>query len=334
MRLIRGLHNLSSLKSGCVATIGNFDGVHQGHRVILAQVREQAKRLQVPSVVMVFEPQPREFFQHEQSPPRLMRFREKLIALQNEQIDIVVCLQFKARLRNLTADEFIQQILVDALKVRYLVVGDDFRFGCDRAGNFQLLQQSGERAGYQVERTRTVEVSGDRVSSTRIRQALDQNDFDLAAQLLGHEYTITGCVVHGKKLGRQFGVPTANVSLGRKKPALNGVYAVSAQLIGPKRGAGSQSGALAAAVIVPEVESWKGVANIGSRPTVDGLRPALEVHLLDFSGDLYGYHLRVVFHHKIRDEQKFASLDLLKQQILLDVQMARRYFDEGATPLC
>jgi riboflavin kinase/FMN adenylyltransferase len=315
-----------------VATIGNFDGVHQGHRVILAQLREQAKRLQVPSVVMVFEPQPREYFQHELSPPRLMRFREKLMALRDEHIDIVVCLQFNARLRNLTADEFIHQILVDSLKVRYLVVGDDFRFGCDRSGNFQLLQQSGERAGYQVERTRTVEIGGDRVSSTRIRQALDQNDFTLAAQLLGHEYAITGCIVHGKKLGRQFGVPTANVSLGRKKPALSGVYAVTAQLVGRKRGTGSQSDCSETAEGLSEVESWQGVANIGTRPTVDGLRPALEVHLFDFSGDVYGYHLRVTFHHKIRDEQKFSSLDLLKHQIHLDLQKAHQYFDTRVMP--
>lgn len=324
MRLVRGLHNLAQLESGCVATIGNFDGVHQGHRVILAQVREHARRLNVPSVVMVFEPQPREYFQADKAPPRLMRFREKLAALATEEIDIVVCLQFTARLRNLTADAFIQNVLVDALKVRYLVVGDDFQFGCDRSGDFELLRSAGKIAGFEVEGTRTVEDDGQRISSTLVRQALDNNDFALASKLLGHEYKITGCVVHGQKLGRQFGVPTANVSLGRKVPALNGVYAVTAFLPEPK----SERGKLlqSQARLDDKVECWQGVANIGTRPTVGGRRPVLEVHLFDFSQEIYGQHLSVVFHHRIRDEQKFDSLGALKEQIIRDVAQAKEYF--------
>ena len=313
MRLIRGLHNLAPFEKGCVATIGNFDGVHLGHQTILEQVRAQARQRNLPSVVMVFEPQPREYFAQGEIPPRLMRFREKLAHLREQQIDIVLCLQFNERLRNLSARQFIDCILRDHLRLKHLVVGDDFRFGCDRQGNYAMLEEFGQHYGYSVERTRTIEVEGERVSSTRIRRVLDDHDFGLAERLLGHPYCMTGVVVHGQKLGRQIGVPTANVSLGRKVPALRGVYAVTARTV-PKGDYGSADG-----------DVWEGVANIGIRPTVNGLAPALEVHLFGFSGELYGRHIQVAFRAWLRDEQKFEGIDALKAQIQNDILKAKAY---------
>jgi riboflavin kinase/FMN adenylyltransferase len=322
MKLVRGLSSFVSnlpdtkdsgcielrmaLAAGCVATIGNFDGVHAGHKVVIEQVKEKALELGVPSVVVVFEPQPQEYFKKEAAPARLMRFREKLVALRTLNIDYLVCLTFNDQLHDMTAQQFIDKVLVSGLNVNHLVIGDDFRFGCDRTGDFALLKQTGKERGYSVENTKTVEVSGSRVSSTRVRNALNDNKFELVEQLLERPYTITGCVVHGRKLGRQLGVPTANVSLGRKVLVLKGVYAVEALLA---------SG-----------EYKKGVANIGVRPTVDGIQPSLEVHLFDFEGSIYGQHLCVTFKHKIRDEQKFSDINALKEQIFRDIEETKTYF--------
>lgn len=312
MRLIRGLTNLklqaqqagSPLHNGCVATIGNFDGVHVGHQTIIEQVRGQAARLGLPSVAMVFEPQPREFFQGEEAPPRLTEFRQKLQALTGRGIDHVVCLRFDERFRQYSGMGFIEDVLIDAMGVRHLVVGDDFRFGCDRAGDFSLLERVGKERGFTVENTRTVTVEGERVSSTRIREALAANQLDLARRLLGRAYAIEGRVVYGRQLGRDIGAPTANIRL-RHRPALRGVYVVAAQL--------------------PDGRCFDGVANIGVRPTVDGRQPSLEVHLFDFAGTLYGQRLRVTFRHPLRDEVRFDSVDALKAQIHKDMQEARAW---------
>ncbi len=311
MRLIRGLTNLkrlseqgnSLLAQGCVATIGNFDGVHRGHQTIIDQVRDKAKELGVPSVVMVFEPQPREFFQGSDAPPRLMSFRQKFEALLSSGIDIVLCLRFNDTFRSYSGMGFIEDVLIDGLKVRHLVVGDDFRFGCDRAGDFALLQKVGAERDFSVENTLTVTVDGDRISSTRIRQSLAENDLAGTEQLLGHPYRIEGRVVYGQQLGRQIGAPTANVLLP-KMPALRGVYVVG--------------------VTLADGRIQDGVANIGLRPTVDGKRPSLEVHLLDFAGTLYGSRISVEFRHFLRGEVKFDSVDELKDQIALDFEDARR----------
>jgi riboflavin kinase / FMN adenylyltransferase len=313
MKLVRGLQSLVAQKvisqqtqQGCVATIGNFDGVHIGHQVIIEQVRESAEKLGVPSVVVVFEPQPQEYFRVDAAPARLMRFREKLVALRELKIDYLLCLKFSDRLHEMSARQFIDQVLINGLNIKHLVIGDDFKFGNDRAGDFALLSQVGRECGYSVENTRTVEIDAERVSSTRVRNALDNNNFDLAERLLGHPYTITGCIVHGRKLGRQLGVPTANVSLARKTLVLKGVYAVEATL---------ESGVC-----------LQGVANIGVRPTVDGLQPSLEVHLFDFDDSIYGEHLQVVFKRRIRDEKKFSDIDALKVQILKDIEETKTYF--------
>lgn len=312
MRLIRGQSHLKQLSSradsplarGCVATIGNFDGVHLGHQTIIDQVKSKARALDLPSVVMVFEPQPREFFQGDEAPPRLMPFRQKVDALLARGVDLVLCLRFDQGFREYSALGFIDDVLVSGLAVRHLVVGDDFRFGCDRAGDFALLQAEGARNGFTVEHTRTVTVGGDRVSSTRIRNSLAANRLDEAEALLGHPYTIAGKVVYGKQLGRQINAPTANLRL-RRTPPLRGVYVVTATLANGRR--------------------YDGVANIGTRPTVDGTRPSLEVHLFDFAGTLYGQRLDVTFRHALRDEVKFDSIDALKDQIARDQDDARAW---------
>ncbi len=327
MRLIRGLHNLAPFSRGCVATIGNFDGVHKGHQKILNQVKMLAEARRVPSVVMVFEPQPREYFCQGKVPSRLMRFREKLSHLALQNIDVALCLQFNERLRSLSAAEFVQQILVRKLGLKHLVVGDDFRFGCDRKGDFSMLQAAGRRYGFSVENTQTVLVEGERVSSSRIRVALDRHQFKLAEALLGHPYCITGCVVHGQKLGRQLGVPTANVSLGRKVPPLNGVFVVRVRVVGKHnyyRNVAENGG---------QEKAWFGVANSGLRPTISGTAPSLEVHLFDFSaqdfgGELYGEHIQVAFLGWIRDEKKFDGIARLKQQIDRDIEQAKTFCAE------
>lgn len=312
MRLIRGLSNLRSLtrqpdsplQDGCVATIGNFDGVHVGHQTILEQVKARATAMGVPSVVMVFEPQPREFFQGAEAPPRLTGFRQKLELLMAQGVDHVLCVRFDEQFRQYSGMGFIEDVLIEGLAVRHLVIGDDFRFGCDRAGDFALLQSVGQKAGYTVEKTLTVEVAGERVSSTRVRKALQGNELDQAAALLGRCYGVVGRVVYGRQLGRQLGAPTANINLRRIAP-LRGVYVVAVELADGQR--------------------RDGVANIGLRPTVDGRQPSLEVHLFDFTGTLYGQRMRVEFRHPLRDEIKFDSVDALKDQIDQDFADARAW---------
>jgi len=306
MQLVRGLHNLRPQHRGCVATIGNFDGVHRGHQAILARLRERAVELGLPSCVVIFEPQPREFFAPDTAPARLARLRDKLDLLAAEGVDLVLCLAFNQRFSKLSAAEFVHTVLVDGLGVKHLEVGDDFRFGCDRIGDFDFLQKVGEQKGFTVEAAQTVEIDGVRVSSTKVRNALAAGDFTLAEHLLGRPFEITGRVLHGQKLARQLGTPTANVQLKRRRVPLTGVYLVSAEIDG---------------------KVWAGVANIGVRPTVAGDgRPHLEIHLLDFAGDIYGRRLTVVFYQKLRDEQRFASLEALKTAIDADVAAARAHW--------
>lgn len=306
--LIRGLHNLRPEHRGSVVTIGSFDGVHLGHQAIIQQVRAKALELNLPSVAMIFEPQPHEYFDGTKAPARLMRFREKIQALFDAGIDRVLCLPFNVSLRSLSGAEFIDQILVKGLGARYLVVGDDFHFGCDRTGDYQFLKAAGETHGFDVTDTHTYEIDAQRVSSTRIRAELEAGDFAKAAQLLGNAYAISGRVVYGQQLGRQLGVPTANVLLRRYRSPLSGVFAVKARL--------------------SDDRCVEGVANVGVRPTVNGgSKPILEVHLFEFDQNIYGQMISVEFFHKLREEQKFESLDRLKMQIHADIVDAKDYFN-------
>lgn len=305
MEIIRGLYNLRPRHGGCVATIGNFDGVHLGHQAVLGQLAERAGELGLPTAVVTFEPQPREFFTHGDTPPRLTRFREKMQALRRFSVDRVVCLRFNATLAAMPAAEFIERLLVQGLAVRYLVVGDDFRFGAARAGDFAMLRAAGDAHGFHVTSMHSFNIDGARVSSTRIRTALAVGDLEEAEKLLGRLYRMCGRVAHGDERGRQLGFPTANIHLHRKSSPLRGVYAV--EVFGLERA------------------PLAGVANVGTRPTVGGVRSQLEVHLLDFDGDLYGRYLHVDFLHKLRDERRFESLDALRAQIRQDVVVARAF---------
>lgn len=304
---IRGLHNLRPWHRGCVATIGSFDGVHLGHQAILRQLLAVARQHQLPAVVIIFEPQPHEFFSGDKAPARLMRLREKIQALLAAGVERVFCLQFNEQLRSLSAEEFIEKILLDGLGIKHLVVGDDFRFGCDRRGNFALLQSVGAERGFGVTDTCTLEVDGVRVSSTRIRQLLEQGDFAGVEKLLGRPYSISGRIVYGQQLGRKLGVPTANVHLRRYKSPLHGVFTVT--------------------VTFADGSVHNGVANVGVRPTVNGVKkPLLEVHIFDFARTVYGAMINVAFHTKLRDEQKFNSLDELQAQLQTDIAQAKQFF--------
>lgn len=305
-KIIRGFHNLPASSEGCVATIGNFDGVHLGHQAVLAQLAMKGDVLRLPAVVITFEPQPFEYFVPEKAPARLTRFREKVEALRAFSIQQLCVLRFNQALARMSAEEFIQKLLVNGLNVRYLVVGDDFRFGRHRQGDFAMLQQAGKQHGFQVVNMHTFAIEHDRVSSTRIRDALRVGDLEMAEKLLGRPYRMSGRVAHGDKRGRQMGFPTANIHLHRCKIPLTGVFAV--QLFGL------------------DEEPVNGVANIGIRPTVGGDKALLEVHLFDFNRTIYGEHVQVHFLHKIRDEQRFDGLDALIAQIKIDCGQAREFF--------
>lgn len=310
MELIRGLHNMRPSHHGCVATIGNFDGVHLGHQAVIGQLAEKADAVGLPAAVITFEPQPREYFLPQFAPPRLTRFREKIEALRRYAVRRVLCLAFNRKLAEMSAEEFIRRILVDGLGVKYLVVGDDFRFGRDREGTFKHLQAAGEQYGFQVVNMHTFSVEGERVSSTRVRLALEQGQLDEAVRLLGRDFRMSGRVAHGEKLGRKLGFPTANIFLHRKAAPLQGIFVVE--------------------VYGLDKEPWPGVASLGTRPTVDGTRTILEVHLFDFDEQIYGRHIQVSFLHKLRDEEKYDSLTALKAQIQKDVDAAQAYFKNSA----
>ena len=290
-----------------MATIGAFDGVHLGHQSVIRLLLEKSVELGLPSLVMVFEPLPREYFAPLQAPARLMSFREKFRALEKLGVDRILRIRFTEHLQTMSAQEFIDQIFVHGLGAQYIVLGDDFRFGNDREGDLKLMQQQGERYGFEAVPTPTHSFEQERVSSTRIRQALAGANFAQAEKLLGRPYVISGKVVYGRQLGRTLGSPTANLELHRLRAPLSGVYAVTVS------GAG--------------LENAPGVANVGTRPTVnDSIKANLEVHLLDWDKNIYGRGIEVTFCHKLREEQKFDSLDELRQNIERDIQRARAWF--------
>jgi riboflavin kinase/FMN adenylyltransferase len=304
MEIIRGHYNIRAHHCGCVATVGNFDGVHLGHQAVLGHVVDKARALQMPGTVITFEPQPLEYFARSRPPPRLTRFSEKMHEFERLQIDRVCVLRFNRRLAQLPAEAFIRDILVDGLGLRYLVVGDDFRFGKDRVGDFAMLEAAGSSQGFEVVNLHTITAGDTRVSSTAIRAALAGGDLERTRLLLGRAYRIRGRVAHGDRRGRTLGFPTANVHLHRKAAPVSGVYAVYLLGVGS--------------------EPVAGVANVGRRPTVGGdERILLEVHLFDFARDIYGYKVEVELVSKLREERKFVSFEALREQIWVDVRMAR-----------
>jgi len=305
MQLMRRPGSASNhLAGGCVATIGTFDGVHVGHRRILERVLDEAGKRKLPSVVVSFEPTPREFFARSQPPARLTRFREKFEELQRFGIDWFFCPPFDAAMERLEPGEFISQLLIDTLHIQHLVVGDDFVFGRKRSGSITDLQQAGSEHGFSVEQIGTVVENGDRVSSTSIRRLLAAGELSVAAALLGRHYAMTGRVVDGRKLGKKLGFPTANVNLNRRASPIAGIFAV-------------RVGGLGSALL-------NGVASVGTRPTIDGTELLLEVYIFDFDQDIYGEYIRVEFVQKLRDEVKFVDLDALTQQMHVDAAEARQ----------
>lgn len=289
--------------AGSVATIGSYDGLHLGHQKLLGHVLAESKTLGVPSVVMSFEPTPKEFFAQEHPPARLMRFREKFAALKEFGVDIFFCPKFDDAMKGIAADTFIRQILVHAMNVRHLVIGDDFRFAQDREGHLRTLQRAGSALGFEVEEMASVISADERVSSTAIREALWEGDLERAGRLLGRQYRMSGKVIEGKKLGRELGFPTANVNLNRRQSAVMGIFAV--------RVSGQTWGPLDA------------VASVGTRPTFAGVKPLLEVHIFDFDEEIYGEYIDVDFVARLRSEEKFADVAELVKQMHLDSAKAK-----------
>jgi len=307
MEVIRGLINIKERHRGAVVTVGNFDGVHTGHKTILTEMKRKAAELDAKTLLICFEPLPREYFDYYNAPARLTRFKEKVELLDALGIDIVLCLKFDKKIKEITAERFIE-ILGSDLAAVAVYVGDDFRFGEGRGGNFEQLEEAGRQYGFAVSSYATITHEETRVSSTRIRECLEAGEFEMAEKLLGHPYFITGKVIYGRQVGRTLDVPTMNVQLHRYVAPIAGVYACECLVRGV---------------------TYQGVANIGVRPTFgENLpKPVLEVHLFDFDLDVYGDNVKVIFRHKIRDEKKFDSIDELKVAIHRDMETTRSWFE-------
>ena len=309
MQLIRGLSHLEPFKNGCVLSIGNFDGLHLGHRAVIRKLVERGKVLGLPVVIMFFEPQSLEYFLGDNAPSRLMRLREKVIEMAKLPVDNLLIVRFNQNFANRDAEQFIEHILINTLNVKHLVIGDDFHFGKARRGNFAMLKEKGRLNGFTVEDTGSFQLGGLRISSTLIRDALVAGDLKGAEKLLGHCYSVCGRIAHGDKLGRTIGYPTANIRMHRKNTPINGVFAVTMTGI--------------------DGLEFEGVANVGTRPTLDGgSKVILETYLFDFNKEIYGRYVEVHFHQKIRDESRFHSLEELKAQIVKDVAETKKIFAE------
>ena len=305
MRILR--HLPARPAAAAALTIGNFDGVHLGHRAMVEQLIDAARESQLASCVMTFEPHPREFFAPDRAPTRLTSLREKLELLSGLGVDRVHVRRFDYDFARMTAEEFIEQVLVAGLNARWVLVGDDFRFGARRHGDVAMLREVLSRRGVEVAQMQTVSLGGIRVSSTEVRERLARGDLHGAGQLLGRAYSMSGRVVEGERLGKRLGFPTANLQMKHNRPPLAGIFVVE--------------------VLGLDQQPLEGVASLGVRPTVkESGAPVLEVHLLDFAREIYGQHLQVRFLHKLRDEEKFADLETLKRHIARDVEDARRFF--------
>lgn len=303
MQLIRGIHNIQHSDHGCVLTIGNFDGVHKGHQRVISALVARAKALNCVSAVLVFEPQPQELFAQDKAPARLCRLRDKYALLAELGVQRLICVNFNMKFASQSAEQFIEHLLVEKLGIKHLIVGDDFHFGKNRQGDFTMLTQAGKKFGFEVTDTASCKMANCRVSSTAIRKALAQDNLIDVENMLGRPYSIIGKVFHGDKRGRQLGFPTANVLLKRQKSPLNGVFAVKVKTI---KG------------------MFSGVANIGARPTIKGVRQQLEVHIFDFGDDIYGQCIEVIIVKKLRQVMKFDNLAALTAQIKIDTEQAKQ----------
>jgi riboflavin kinase / FMN adenylyltransferase len=303
MELVRGLHNISQRHRGCVLTVGNYDGVHLGHQQMIGALKARASQLRAAATVLAFEPSSKEFIDPDGAPPRLTRWREKFLALAALGVDRLVTLRFDECMRGMTPHSFVDELLVQKLGTRHMIVGDDFRYGSNAGGTIDSLRAAGQAHGFGVDQIAPFIVDGVRVSSTAVRERLEVADYSGAARLLGRPYRMLGRVVPGLRLGRTLGFPTANLRLMRRKPPVSGILAVWVHGIDSCR--------------------LPGVASLGTRPTVNGIEPLLEAHVFDFSGDLYGRQIEVEFVAKLRDEVKFDSLDAMTVQMQIDAARAR-----------
>lgn len=308
MDILHGHHNLRDRHHGCVLTVGNFDGVHRGHQALLQQARARATDLGVPLAVLTFEPTPREFFDPKNAPPRVLTFRSRVGLLQEQGVDVLLLQNFDRRFAAITAQQFVEELLVQKFGIRAIVVGDDFRFGAKRVGDLALLQTMGQQHGFTVDRLETVAVQGVRCSSTALRQALAQADLQRAAEILGRQYALRGHVRRGLQLGRKLGMPTTNIYFHRPLAIKQGIYAVRAAVKG---------------------QHWDGVASLGVRPTLGFTRCLLETHLFGEPGELYGQIMDVEFHRYLRPELHFESLDALAAQMQRDAGDARAFFAQN-----
>ena len=305
MEFIHGLVNLYGRRKECVATIGNFDGVHLGHQLVLEQLKETARRFNLISTVLIFEPQPMEYFNPEASPSRLTRLREKLHQFSNYNIDRVVCLKFNQELANLSAPDFVDNILLKGLSAHKIIVGDDFQFAKNRQGNYQYLLDISREKNFEVFKTDSYIEDGERVSSTLIRDALAAGDINNANHYLGRPYTISGRVVHGDKRGKKLGFPTINIELHRNLSPVSGIFAGFVHGIGEK--------------------PRDAVVYIGSRPVYQGGRVLLEAHILEFNEDIYGQHIQVELIDKLRNDQYMSSEKELIEQIKKDIDETKKF---------
>jgi len=303
MELVRGLNSVSKALRGCVLTVGNYDGVHLGHQQMIRALKRRSAELGAPSTVLVFEPSSKEFIDPEAAPARLTRWREKFAALSALEVDRLVTLPFNESMRRMSPDAFVDQLIVHGLGARHVVVGDDFRYGSKACGTIESLKAAGRLRGFGVDQVEPFMLDGVRVSSTAVRERLECADYAGAARLLGRPYRMVGHVAHGKELGRTLGFPTANLHLMRRKSPTGGVLAVRVHGIG----AGPRNA----------------VASLGTRPTVNGTEPLLEVHVFDFDGDLYGRLIEVEFVAKLRDEVKFDTVGSMVAQMKVDAANAR-----------
>ncbi|GDY27789.1 MULTISPECIES: bifunctional riboflavin kinase/FAD synthetase [unclassified Agarivorans] len=308
MELIRGIRNIKARHYGCALSIGNFDGVHLGHQQVIKRLVEQARQRGLPAAVMIFEPQPLEIFAKDKAPARISRFRDKYQQLKSLGVDRLLVVRFNQAFAQQSADYFVRQLLVELLGIKYLAVGDDFHFGKGREGNFASLQAAKQQYGFELTSTDSFCMNQQRVSSTLLRQHLADSDFNTVGQLLGRKFSFSGKVIHGQKLGRQLGFATANLKVARHVCPIHGVFAVKVYVHGQ-----------------PE-HRFSGIANIGWRPTAAGKDLLVEAHLFEFDANLYGQRLVVEPQLKIRDEQKFDSLDALKAQVNLDIKRAKAYY--------
>jgi riboflavin kinase/FMN adenylyltransferase len=303
MELIRGLVNLRERQQGCVITIGTYDGIHLGHQALLQRLNEHAARLSAPTVLLTFEPMPREYLTPEAPPARLTSLRERWRVLEGMSLDYVLLLRFGEGLRNLSGEAF-AILLARDVGARAVVVGHDFRFGCHGEATAPMLAEAGQRLGFSVDVVPPVTLDGERVSSSSVRDALARGEFEFAKRWLGRPYTMRGRVIPGERLGRDLGFPTANLRIERRRTPLMGIFAVRVHGV--------------------QDTPVHGVASLGTRPTVGGVHTLLEVHLFDFSADLYGREIEVEFVAKLRDEEHFPTLEALVEQIHRDAAEARR----------